>query len=338
MFITDHNGTIEYVNSTFERITGYTAAEAVGETPSILKSGAQDESFYTDLWETITAGEIWESELTNKTKGGQRYRVKLTIVPITDDRGEITHFAAIEDDITDKQLRNQTLDVLNRVLRHNLRTAINVIDAHAELLEEELPGAEAKTALTAIRRQTESMKKIDDRAATIRHIWDRKGPSHVWGVPAIRAVVDRLREEYPDANIGLQVEITESVSLPDADLFEIAFQEAVENAIVHAEAETPTVEITVSRGTGGDEVVVSVADDGPGIPESERAIIETKRETPLTHGSGIGLWIMEWVTTSLGGRLELQETDSGATVAFHLPTVEGGDGTSGASNAGTSSR
>jgi len=327
MLITDRDGVIEYVNPAFERITGYSASDAIGQTPRILKSEAQDDAFYEHLWETITAGEIWEGELTNKTRSGQRYTVRQTIVPITDDRGEITHFAAIEDDITNQKLRNQTLAVLNRVLRHNLRTAINVIDAHAGLLEGDLSEAEFEGALAAIRKQTTAMKKIDDRAATIRTIWDREGPSHVWEIPAIRTVVDRLSEAYPHAKITLHIEITDSVSLPDAELFEIAFQEAVENAIVHAETETPTVEITVRRDDGSDEVIVSVADDGPGIPETEREIIETGRETPLTHGSGIGLWIMEWVTTSLGGRLELPETDSGATVAFQLPTVERQDAT-----------
>lgn len=320
MFITDRKGRIEYVNAAFERITGYTASEAIGQTPSILKSGTQDDSFYEELWETITAGEIWESELTNQTKGGQLYQIEQTIVPITDDRGEITHFAAIEEDITDKQLRNQTLDVLNRVLRHNLRTAINVIDAHAELLEEGLQGSEYEAALRAIRRQTAAMQKIDDRTATIRTIWDREESSRVWEVAAIRTLVDRCRKQYPDADISLRVNLESSVLLPDADLFEVAVTEAIENAVVHADHPSPSVDISVDRD--GDQIAITIADDGPGIPEKERTVIADGKETPLAHGSGIGLWIIEWVTTSLGGELDIDVSEDGTELTFLLPTVD----------------
>jgi PAS domain S-box-containing protein len=104
MFITDDAGVIEHVNSEFERTTGYTAAEAIGKTPNLLKSGEQDGDFYAELWEKIEAGETWEAELTNRTRSGEVYQVEQTIVPITDDRGEITNHVAIERDITDEQI------------------------------------------------------------------------------------------------------------------------------------------------------------------------------------------------------------------------------------------
>lgn len=323
MFITDRDGTIEYVNEAFERITGYSTQEAVGQTPRILKSESQDEPFYEDLWETITAGDVWEAELTNRTKGGQRYRTTQTIVPITDDRGEITHFAAIADDITDQRLRNQTLDVLNRVLRHNLRTAINVIDAHAELLEGDLRGSEHEAAITAIRRQTATMQKIDDRTTTIRNIWDRDEASHLWEIAAIRTFVDRYHDEYPHAEFSLQLNLDGSVSLPDADLFEVGFAEAVENAVIHNDQTTPRIEITV--GYEGDQVAITVSDNGPGIPDTECQTIADGTETQLTHGTGIGLWIMEWVTTSLGGELDIAVSENGTEVTFLLPSIENGD-------------
>jgi len=71
--ITDSDGTIQYVNPTFERVNGYSPAEAIGRTPRILKSSQQDKEFYTELWETITDGDVWKSELVNKTKFGELY-------------------------------------------------------------------------------------------------------------------------------------------------------------------------------------------------------------------------------------------------------------------------
>ncbi|QZY01085.1 PAS domain S-box protein [Halobaculum rubrum] len=158
IFVTDPDGTIEYVNPAFERITGYSADEAIGLTPRILRSGHQDAAFYAELWDRITAGEIWEAELTNQTKHGELFEVRQKIVPVTDEHGTITQFVAIEQDITEQTLTTQTLDVLNRVLRHNLRNALNVIDGHAELLETEELDAEARQA---------SIKTIRDQAAVI---------------------------------------------------------------------------------------------------------------------------------------------------------------------------
>lgn len=105
IFITDTDGTIQYVNPAFERITGYSAAEAIGKNPRILKSGQQDDEFYTELWAQITAGEVWEADLTNQTKHGELYEVTQKIIPITDASGEVTRFVAIEEDTTEETLR-----------------------------------------------------------------------------------------------------------------------------------------------------------------------------------------------------------------------------------------
>lgn len=134
VFITDSEGTMEYVNPGIERTTGYGATEAVGLDPRILKSGKHDAEFYADLWETITADEVWEAELTNQTKRGDLYDVEQKIIPTTNEQDEISQFVAVEQDITDRILTIQTLEDLNRVLRHNVRNSLNAIDAHAELL------------------------------------------------------------------------------------------------------------------------------------------------------------------------------------------------------------
>lgn len=109
IYITDPDGTIEYVNPAFEEVTGYSPHEAVGENPRILKSGQMPQSFYADLWETITAGEIWEAEFTNRHKDGSIYHAHQTISPITDDAGEIEGFAAIQADTTERLKREETL-------------------------------------------------------------------------------------------------------------------------------------------------------------------------------------------------------------------------------------
>ncbi|QHS15886.1 PAS domain S-box protein [Halopenitus persicus] len=112
IYWTDTTGTIEYVNPAFEEQTGYTAAEAVGNNANILQSGVHDDRFYERLWDTILAGETWEGEIINQRKDGERYAVKQTISPVTDETGEIVRFVAINEDVTDlresqEQLKRQ---------------------------------------------------------------------------------------------------------------------------------------------------------------------------------------------------------------------------------------
>jgi PAS domain S-box-containing protein/putative nucleotidyltransferase with HDIG domain len=101
--ITDHTGMIEWVNPAYTQMTGYTATEAIGNNPRILKSGKHPPSFYANMWETILAGEVWHSELINRRKDGQLYDEEETITPVRNAGGQITHFIAIKQDISERK-------------------------------------------------------------------------------------------------------------------------------------------------------------------------------------------------------------------------------------------
>ncbi|HNN12064.1 MAG TPA: PAS domain S-box protein [Anaerolineales bacterium] len=98
--ITDREGTIKFVNSAFEKVTGYKVEEALGGNPRLLKSGLQGEAFYKNLWGQILSGKPWSGEITNRRKDGALYDAQLTISPIVDHKGEITQFVAVQRDIT----------------------------------------------------------------------------------------------------------------------------------------------------------------------------------------------------------------------------------------------
>ena len=104
--ITDTQGTIEYVNPAFEKVTGYRAAEAIGRNPRILQSGETPKATFSELWATLLAGDIWQGEFINKKKSGDLYTESVLILPIKDVRGQITHFVALKENITElKQAR-----------------------------------------------------------------------------------------------------------------------------------------------------------------------------------------------------------------------------------------
>jgi PAS domain S-box-containing protein len=110
IYMTDTDGTIEYVNPAYESQTGYDREEAIGRDPSVLKSGEHDEDYYEELWETILNGDIWTGETINQNRAGEDYVVNQTIAPVTDEDGEIERFVAINSDITDKKRRQEELE------------------------------------------------------------------------------------------------------------------------------------------------------------------------------------------------------------------------------------
>jgi len=100
VFITDRRGRIQWINAAFTQLTGYTAEDALGFTPGILKSGKQDEAYYQTLWTTILRGEIWSNETVERHKNGTLFTVQQTITPIRDENGEVSHFISILEDVT----------------------------------------------------------------------------------------------------------------------------------------------------------------------------------------------------------------------------------------------
>jgi PAS domain S-box-containing protein len=104
LIVTDPNGTIEYVNPKLTETTGYSAAELIGKSPRILKSESTPSEVYQGMWETITAGREWHGELINRKKNGQLYQDAVSIVPVTDAKGDITHFFAVTEDITGRKM------------------------------------------------------------------------------------------------------------------------------------------------------------------------------------------------------------------------------------------
>ena len=323
VFITDSDGIIEYVNPKFESRSGYTREEAVGRTPRILKSGKQDEEFYDRMWQTILAGDQWDAHLVNRRKNGELYHVDQTISPIANDDEEITHFVTIEADVTNRRLREQQLEVLNRVLRHNLRNAINVIEGRAAMLRKALDDEELQTHVSAIEDRSAALSSLGDKSATVRSLFDNEAATQTACnvTRLLTEVVDELSDEYPDAML--------TASTPDslharADYrLKTALSELIENAIVHNDQSTPEVTVTTrspSKDRTGEWIELVVADNGSGIPDQEQETIERGEETPLQHGTGIGLWIVYWTISLYGGEISIEENaPRGTRVVLSLP-------------------
>jgi len=304
IFITDADGRIEYVNEAFEEITGYDYEEAVGSDPGLLAAGTADDEGDESVWSELSPGEVWEEETVNRHKSGRLYHVHQTVAPITNQHDEIEAFVGIKTDVTEQVEREQHLAVLERVLRHNLRNDINVMMSRAELIAEGMADDPAASARRIIERG-QQLVEMADKERSVTSLLSQ--PPELTGCD-LTAVLDRatgvVQEQYPDATVSLSVP---AGPLPVSAVLEIdqAVVELLENAIEHTSSAPPSVTVTVE--TGPDTVDLYVADEGPAIPEMERQIITGDIETDdLTHGSGIGLWLINSIVTRSGGSLDFE--------------------------------
>ncbi|MFB6354285.1 MAG: PAS domain S-box protein [Halobacteriales archaeon] len=319
IYITDAEGTILYVNPAFEQTTGYAADEAVGRTPSILKSGVHDDAFYEALWETILAGEVWEDELVNERKDGERYVVEQTIAPVADDRGELTNFVAINHEITSLKRReaalerqNERLEEFAGTLSHDLRNPLNVATGQLELARRTGEPAHFERAERALDRMR---TLIDDALALARQGVAVRDPRPV----ALGAVArDAWRNvETEDATLECTVPRDLTVAADESRLAEL-FENLFRNAVEHG---GPGVSVVVGPLEGRPGFFV--ADDGPGIPAAERDEVFTAGFTTSADGTGLGLPIVREIAAGHDWGIDLTTSEAGgARFEFAVPGTD----------------
>lgn len=158
--ITDTDAKIEYVNKTFEEITGYSAEEVMGENPRILKSGLTPIAQYQDLWNTLTAGKAWSSEIQNRKKSGELYWESVQIAPVTDHAGSVTHFIGVKEDITAKKLQEEK--ILYQAHYDNLTALPNRFLALDRLKQAIKESHRSNTVITVQFLDLDGFKRIND--------------------------------------------------------------------------------------------------------------------------------------------------------------------------------
>lgn len=230
----------------------------------------------------------------------------------TDD---IVELQLMVRDASDRRQREGLISVINRVLRHNVRNEMIVIKGYAEMLTDELDEENAERAdliygaATRLLNLSESAQQIEQT----RDLSNELGPLDI--VPMVERIVSECELRYPDGSIT--VETPETAVAKTLPRVETALFELVDNAAKHGgDPASVGVEIEVSDLW----IVIRVSDDGPGLPDLERTVLEKGEETPLVHGQGLGLWFTYWLVTTVDGELEVLESDKGTTIEVRLPT------------------
>jgi signal transduction histidine kinase len=219
-------------------------------------------------------------------------------------------------DITARQRQRQHLEVIQRVIRHNMRNDLTKVRGWAQVMCEEADAEKRAEQFETLERTLDKWESMTDRMSELRqilHLQQEQQPRMEAG-SLVDDAVTPLRAEYTDATILTDVS-GDGVAVP-ATLID-AVRELVTNA---AEAtDDATIEVDLSSPEG-DWVEVWVSDDGPGLPEMEADVLETGEETPLNHGQGLGLWMVRTVVMQAGGEVSVESSADGTEVCLRLPT------------------
>lgn len=240
---------------------------------------------------------------------------------LTDFRGESVGSFVLLRDITELRTvrdHEQRLSVLNRILRHNIRNELTVIRGHSEALSESLSD-ERREHVEAIDRASARILDISEKAdhvpTTVR---PKRGGVAANAAAITRRTADQLAEAHPTASVHVDAPEAAWASVVGRKQLAVAVTNLGENALKHNPADGAAVwfRITERRRT----VRISIRDNGPGVPAGETAVITSDRETPLEHGSGLGLWIARWIVEASDGDLSVETGDStGSVFSIDLP-------------------
>lgn len=347
VLITNKQGKIEYANSAFYQITGYTQEEVLGKTPGILKSGETARDEYGRLWSNILAGKTWRGTFRNKKKNEEFYWAESIISPLLDERGRITHFIGMGVDVTEQRRleelvrQTQKLDAIGRLaggVAHDFNNMLSVIMGHTELLlakpqlsEDvnqhltEVAKAAARSAdltrqlLTFARKQTVSptVLNLNDIVANMLSMLER-------------LIGEEIELEWNPAQGALNVKIDPS-----------QIDQVLANLCVNArDAITGTGKITISttrkvydadaakerpEPAAGEYAVLMVSDTGCGMDmETQRKLFEpffTTKETG--KGTGLGLATVYGIVKQTHGFITVHsEVNVGTTFQIYLPVSE----------------
>ena len=313
IIITDNKGVIEYVNPSFTQTTGYSLEEVLNKNPSFIQSGEMSKEFYQDLWETIQAGKVWEGVFHNKRSNGDLFWDEAKISPITNVKGEITHYLGVQTDITEKKQieqqlrRSQKMDSLGKLtggIAHDYNNMLNVILGYTELLEMVLTedsGDKVKEFIGEIKHAADRGASLTKKLLSFSRQESAK-PEQV-DINELLTESKNMLEKTLTARVNLTFDLVDSIWPVYLDKNDL--EDAILNICINAMHAMPDGgDLTLSTFNGslaedearvlnltpGDYVQLSISDTGCGISENMlNQIFDPFFTTKGDMGTGLGL-------------------------------------------------
>jgi len=350
VMMTDNNGTIEYVNPKFEMITGYSADEAIGKKPRLLKSGNMPVEVYEELWDTLLAGKVWRGELHNKKKSGELYWEYATISPMIDNDGNITNFIAVKEDITQQKkleeqlkhaLKMEAIGQLAGGIAHDFNNVLGIIRGSIHFLLQEITKPKLKKYISMIDSAVDRGTAITGRLLTFA----RKEESPIKNIDLVEIIneVQQTLEHTIEKSIKLNMKIP--ASLPPvlgnrSDIYQMLINLYINarDAIVESDNnESGTITMNASllppkeifdklhQEVPTDHIKIAITDTGKGITEEVRErLFEPYFTTKQAgKGTGLGLSIVYGIVKSHNGYIDVEsKVGTGTTFTIYLPVSQ----------------
>lgn len=342
--ITDQRGLIEYVNPTFEQLTGYRSDEAIGKSASILNARTQPAAVYSALWETILAGNTWRGELHNVKRSGAAFWEMATISPLKDKNGKITNFVAVKEDISEQRAHTQELEEAYRkaksadiaksaflaTMSHELRTPLNTIIGLAALLREsESLGQNAERSMGYIQRSGEQLLDMIENLLQLSKLQNDQSKASISSfelLPLLSEVVQSSCSQAAEKNLELQIDFDPELPATiesEPNHLRQSLSNLLSNAVKYTEC--GYVRLVAAKGED-DTIEFSVIDSGLGISkENQASIFEAFYQIDDSNrrehaGAGLGLAICLNFAKRLGGELSLEsELGRGSKFSLKIP-------------------
>ncbi len=346
--ITDKQGIIEYVNPAFTQITGYSSDEVVGKNPRLLNSGNQAPEYYEKLWKTISSGKVWYSPVVDRRKDGSDFPALMTISPIIDAKGEITHYVAIQQDMSSHEIlenkfrqaqKMEALGTLVGGIAHDFNNMLAGMTGNLYL-------AKRKTNDLDVIKKLSAVENLSFRASEMIQqllIFARKGHVQMksFGLTTFIKEVVKLCETAVPENILFKKELCSENLLIHGDATQL--QQVLINLVNNArDALTGVAEPVITLKLENIEVDESfikrhpdmkvsqfarmtVQDNGIGIDAKDlEHIFEpffTTKEAG--QGTGLGLAMSYGSIQNHGGIIEIESSlNQGATFQVYLPLLQ----------------
>lgn len=316
--VLDRDGRITRVNEQAADVTGHSKSELLGmEATEYVMSEDQDSlaAAITDAYETGRS----QVECTLTTREGKHVRYEFRGRRMEESDETVRGIAVIGRDITTRVLTEQRLEVALRVLRHNLRNKLTIIRGWAEWDAE---SGVSSDGLEQIQETVDYLIEVSEKSRTMAELGSGRDirRTEIDVQTTLLDILEEFQARYPDVEFETAIRSGSNSIDSHGLVFETAIENLVENAIEHNDTGDRWVRVELE--TAVDSVHIRIHDNGSGIPHTEREVLEKGIETPLAHSSGLGLWLVNWCVTILGGSVYFEDRQhAGSVVTVTLPTT-----------------
>ncbi len=330
VMVTDAERCIEYVNPAWERLNGYTAKEAISDSPRLVHSGLNPPDQYEEMWKTLRSGKIWRGELINRRKDETTYHGAITIQPIHNDQGRIINYVGVQHDISALKEIDRLKTQFVSDVSHELRTPLTNIRLYLDLLHQTQDQTKVSRYLETLSRESDRLSHLIDDLLSLSRLEagaTKPRPSAV-NLNALLVALADDRQELA-ARQGLELIVNTDPDLPLSLSDERLLTQVFTNLLTNAMNYTPRggkITLCTQKELDGKWVNAIVEDTGIGIPLDEQPLIFGRfyrghaSRTTSAPGTGLGLAICREIIELSQGEISVEsEPDKGTRITVRLP-------------------